>query len=111
MLHLVALTAAPPPVVSVEQLVAIGGGFVALITALIFDWPARVWKAVLRWRGRLPIATNHERPEVERLYATDPVQIKGDPNHEGARCVVLDARPGEKGAPQRTPRARSGLRC
>jgi hypothetical protein len=74
---------------SVTQFVTIIGVIVAVITALIFDWPARVWKAVLRWRGQRPIAVNNERPDLEPDWPQGPITLPDDPKREGARSVVL----------------------
>ncbi len=71
------------------QILGIVAVLVTILTALIFDWPARVWKAVRRWRGQRPIAVNHEWPDLEPDWPNGPITLPDDPKHESARSVVL----------------------
>jgi hypothetical protein len=64
-------------------------GLVASLLALVFDWPARVKREVLKWRGRWPIAVRLEVPGVEQVHPSGPIDFRDDPNHEGVRSVVL----------------------
>jgi hypothetical protein len=75
--------------VSVTQLVTIIGVIATVITALIFEWPAKTWQAVLRWRGERPIAVNNERPDLEPDWPDGPVTLPDDPKRERARSVIL----------------------
>lgn len=84
------------PLVGVSNvMVAVYGalGLVALVAGIVstvvFDLPEKARRVWLKWRGRWPIAAGLEWPDMKRVYPSRSIDFRDDPQHDGARSVVL----------------------
>jgi hypothetical protein len=60
-----------------------------IVSTVVFDLPEKARRVWLKWRGLWPIAVRLEWPDIKRVYPSQSIDFRDDPQHEGARSVVL----------------------